>query len=393
MNHDEALLLCVFSLGAFFIPLLSRRLSLPSAVGEICFGLVLGFAVSGIPEAMPTIKFLSELGFLLLMYLAGLEIDFPAIKSTGKKNLFPYLLFFLLLGVGSWLATRWLDQQPLYGLLYFITTVGLLFPVLKESGLLQQSCGQRLLILGSLGEVFSLLGLTLFILYSRFGLSLKTLASLAEIAGFFGLCYLIAKLFRLFVWWHPKKIGVFLQTGDSSETGVRANLVNLFLFVSLAALFDIERIIGAFFGGMLFALVFARREEIKEKLGAFGYGFLIPLFFIEVGLRFNLRDFFSGLVLWQALLLCVVILLVRAFACLSLVFSHFSRRELALVPVGLSFPLTLLVALAAVGLQENILSRQEGTVIVLTAVLTALVYPWIFKLLLTVLKKNTSATL
>ena len=383
----------VFSLGAFFIPLLSRRLSLPSAVGEICFGLVLGFAISDQPEAMPTIKFLSELGFLLLMYLAGLEIDFPAIKATGKKDLLPVLLFFVLLGLASLLAARWLGQKPLYGLLYFITTVGLLFPVLKDSGLLLKGFGQRLLILGSLGEVLSLLGLTVFILYSRFGLSLKTLASLAEIAGFFWLCYFIAKLFRLFVWWQPEKISVFFQTGDSSETGVRANLVNLFLFVSLAALFDIEMIIGAFFAGMLFALIFARREEIKEKLGAFGYGFLIPLFFIEVGLRFNLRDFFSWSILWQALLLCAVILLVRAFGGLGLIFSRFRRRELVLVPFGLSFPLTLLVALAAVGLQENILSRQEGTVIVLTAVLTALVYPWIFKLLLAVLKKNTSATL
>jgi Kef-type K+ transport system membrane component KefB len=393
MSHDEALLLCVFSLGAFFIPLLSRRLSLPSAAGEICFGLVLGFAISDQPEAMPTIKFLSELGFLLLMYLAGLEIDFPAIKATGKKDLLPYMLFFVLLGLASLLAARWLGQKPLYSLLYFITTVGLLFPVLKDSGLLVCGFGQRLLILGSLGEVLSLLGLTFFILYSRFGLSLKTLASLAEIAGFFWLCYFLAKLFRLVVWWQPEKIRVFFQTGDSAETAVRGNLVNLFLFVSLAALFDIEMIIGAFFAGMLFALIFARREEIKEKLGAFGYGFLIPLFFIEVGLRFNLRDFLSWSILRQALLLCAVILLVRAFGGLGLVFSRFRRRELVLVPFGLSFPLTLLVALAAVGLHENILSRQEGTVIVLTAVLTALVYPWIFKLLLTVLKKNTSATL
>lgn len=382
MSHDEALLLCVFSLGAFFIPIINRRLSLPTAVGEISFGLVLGFVVGGIPEAMPTIRFLSELGFLLLMYLAGLEIDFAAIRSAGKKNLLPYVLFFALLAACSWEASRLLGQQPLYGLLYFTTTVGLLFPVLKESGLLEQAGGQRLLILGSLGEVFSLLGLAGFIMYIRFGLSPKALSSLAEIGGFFWLCYLIARLFRLFVWWHPKKIGVFLQTGDSAETGVRANLANLFFFVSLAALFEIELIIGAFFGGMLFALVFARREEIKERLGAFGYGFLIPLFFIEVGLRFNLRDFFSAGVLWQALLLCAVILLVRAVASLGLVFSHFSLRELLLAPFGLSFPLTLLVALAAIGLQEGIITGREGTVIVLAAVLTALVYPWCFKLLL-----------
>lgn len=381
MNPDEAILLALISIGAFFIPLVCRRLLVPSAVGEIVFGLLLGLVFGNIPGKLPTIRFLSELGFILLMYLAGLEIDFQLIKATPRGTIARYLFFYGLVIGCSFGTAAYLGQHPFYGLIYLTVAVGLLFPVLKDTGLLGEDFGRSFLILGCIGEVISIAALIVFMLYLRFGFSLETLLHLVELAGFLLICYLLLKAFKLYVWWHPTKIGVFLQTGDVAETGIRANFVTMFVFVSLAALFDIELIIGAFLGGMLFGLVFKKRSEIVEKMGALGYGFLIPIFFIEVGLRFSLKDFIDLQVCRQALVTALLIFLIRVLCSPVFLFSSFSLRQIMLIPVGLSFALTLLVALAAIGQQEGIFQAQEASAILLAAVITALVFPWIFKVL------------
>jgi Kef-type K+ transport system membrane component KefB len=148
---------------------------------------------------------------------------------------------------------------PIYALIFLTTAIGLLFPVLKETGLLEKDTGQMLLIIGSIGEVMSLLGLTVFILYYRAGFSWESLEHLGEIGAFIVSAYIIYKIFRLVVWWFPGLVRPFLQSGDPTESGIRANFVNMFVFVALAALLHMELIIGAFLGGMAFAVIFKRR--------------------------------------------------------------------------------------------------------------------------------------
>jgi Kef-type K+ transport system membrane component KefB len=375
MSDLEALLLLTICSGAFLMPFICRRLSLPSAVGEIFFGLCAGLFFKDAFHQTGIITFLGELGFILLMYLAGLEINFEKIKTTPGKELFLYIAMVLAVVGFSFGITAFLDQAPIYGLLYLTTAVGLLFPVLKETGIIESDTGQRLLIIGSIGEVVSLVSLTLFILYYRFGLSVESLVHLGQMAAFAAAFYMMYRLFRLVIWWFPGLARPFLDTGDPAESGIRANFVNVFFFVALAALLDLELIVGAFLGGMAFALVFKKREKIQRRIGGFAYGFLIPVFFIEVGLRFDIRDFVDLNVVAMALVITFIIFAVRIAASLVLLFSHLSLMEIILVPVSTSFALTLLVAIAAFGLEQKIINEQQAASILLAAVLTAFIYP------------------
>ncbi len=176
------------------------------------------------------------------------------------------------------------------------------------------------------------------------------------IAIFFFIAYISLKFFKLYIWWHPHLLKHFIKSEDASETGVRANLANMFIFVALASLFGLEPIIGAFFGGILFALVFKEREEVLEKLSAFGYGFLIPIFFIEVGLRFDIFELFQLNIIKNALLFSLAILGIRILSNSFLFLSGFSWKEVLLSSLSLSMPLTLLVAIATLGLEADILS-------------------------------------
>ena len=160
----------------------------------------------------------------------------------------------------------------------------------------------------------------------------------------------------------------------------------MFVFVSLASILGLEAIIGAFFGGLLFALVFREKEQIKERIASFGYGFLIPIFFIEVGLRFNIKELLVPEVLINAFLITLIILAVKFIGSMVLIFLKIPISQLLLIPFALSMPLTLLVAISTIFLEIGVLTEHQGAIIILAAVISAIVYPWIFKVMAKKLK-------
>ncbi len=386
MGKLEAILLFVISLGAFIIPFISKRINLPSSVGEMIYGLILGIFFKNTVEHVPIVRFLGELGFIILMYLAGLEIDFEKLKSTPKKTIFLYTVVIFSIISLSFLYVFYSKQNLIYALVYLATAIGLLYSILKDTGIIKTATAQSILILGSIGEIASLITITFVFLYFRFGFTLEAFLHFLGIAIFFSIAYVSLKLFKIYIWWHPHLLKHFVKSEDASETGVRANLANMFIFVALANLFGLEPIIGAFFGGILFALVFKEREEVMEKLSAFGYGFLIPVFFIEVGLRFDIFELFQPDIIKKALLFSFIILCIRLLSSSFLFFSGFSWKEVILSALSLSMPLTLLVAIATLGLEADILSEMEASAIVLAAIITGLIYPWFFKYLIRYLK-------
>ena len=384
MSKEEAVLLMVVSFGAFLMPILSKRLNVPSPVLEIIFGFAIGFFFENFIEKTEIVKFLAELGFIILMYLAGLEINFEKIKKLSKKEIFLYGLSYILLAIISISIVNWLNLSYIYALVLYTVAIGLLYPVLKDTGILSTHFGQTLLIIGSIGEFLSLMAITVYFVIYKEGFSFYTLKHLGEIYLFFLIAYLLLKLFKLYIWWNPKQVHTFLKTDDVAETSVRANFANMFIFVSLATLLGLEPIIGAFFGGLLFALIFKEREKITEKLASFGYGFLIPIFFINVGLTFDIVQFFSVDIFIKALKLTALVLISRFIAFLPLLLVNVSIKQIFLISLSLSIPLTLMVAIASLGYEANIITKVEASVILLTAILTALIYPWMFK---TIVKK------
>ncbi|NPA58254.1 MAG: cation:proton antiporter [Aquificae bacterium] len=382
MSKEESILLLIVSVGAFIVPFLSRRLMLPSAVGEIIFGLIIGVFFKETTEGLTILHFLGSLGFLILMYLAGLEINFERIKITPKRELAIYLISLLIIIATSFAVVIYLKQPIINALVYLTIAVGLLYPVLKDSGLLNTDYAQSLLIIASLGEVLSLLFISGFFLYFEYGLSKQTFIHLFEIYLFFFIAYIVLKFFQLYAWWNPKKAFTFIKADDPTETDVRANFANMFIFVALANLLGLEYIIGAFFGGMLFAMVFKERHQIQEKMSSFGYGFLIPVFFIEVGLRFDLFNLLKKEIILGAVMISLTILAVRVAGAIPLFFSGFSLREVLAFPFAMSMPLTLLVAIATLGLETGVINQDYASMIILSALISGILYPWLFKFIM-----------
>jgi Kef-type K+ transport system membrane component KefB len=357
---------------------------LPTAVGELFCGMLIGTLLLGgveIADNAP-IRILSAIGFLLLMYIAGLELDIDRMLSLKKRELWAFGLYAVLLVSGACVAATIFNMPKFFTLIIMTTAIGLLFSVMKDVDIVKTKLGQILILIGAVGEVLTLAGITIVSVVSLPGTSDLKLRYIAGVFIFLMIVILVLKFMNLLMWWYPEMKEFIMTVGNPSEIGIRANLCNMFVFVTIASFVHIEPILGAFLGGMIFARIFPDREKVLERLSSFGYGFLIPLFFIEVGTRFKFSDFLNPEVLKGAILTSIAILIVRFVAATPMLLLNLPRRQLIYIPFSQSSALTLLVAGATLGASLGLINRTQTSIIILTAIVTAIIYPWIIKILI-----------
>ncbi len=381
MDPSRAYALLLVSAAILFLPGLSRILRIPAVVAEILFGVVIGKSLLRLEFSGDWLPFLAELGFLLLMFQAGMEIDFTMLKKQRKGDLLFHLVFFgLTLGL-SILAALALDRGIFMALVLSTTSLGLVMPTLKEAGLSRSELGQNILIAATLADFLTLFGITFFILYIQHGISWRFILPVPLFLGF----GLVLRLGRLWAWWHPDQAERLLGKnggGDTQEIGVRLSIALLFLFVGLSELVHLEPVLGAFLGGSLLSFVFREKRMLDHKLSAVGFGFLIPFFFIHVGMQFDLSTLLTAENLIFSLKLLAFALAVKLLPAAVLLVRGRGLREVFQVGFLLSSRLSLIIAAAAIGVQNDLISREMKDVIVFLALLTCFLGPTLFKLAL-----------
>lgn len=382
MHLGDALTLLLYALGAFMIPLGTGRIGLPAAVGEILYGVLLGPHLIGAIQQSTFSTLLAELGFCFLMFLAGLELDFPAIERAGPKNLAigtatAALIFGVALGATSALG------QPLFLFLVFgAMSVGILLVTLNELGLTKSRAGQGIIFVGSVGEFLTIALLTGLGFYYKYGLGGRMVLELGKLGLIFMAAYVVLVALRTLIWWWPSRFARVVATHDPSEVGVRAGLALMLVFVALAALLHVEAILGAFIAGALFAFVFRDKEVLEHKLSSIGFGFFIPFFFIWVGTQFEVNAVLDPRALMLVGLFLVASLICKGVPSLLLILAGLSLRESMGGALLLGAPLTLLVAISRIGLGLKVIDQSTASAVVLLAIVTGVLFPWLFRLLM-----------
>lgn len=392
MSEQEALFLFLMALGAFFMPFLSKRLMLPAAVGEIIYGIIIASLIPYGESQLVMVEYFSTLGFLILMYLAGLELDFERFKALPKKELWIYVLTFIPVAAVAWYLSFKLQLSWGFAIIFFTSGIGLLFPVLKDTGLIKTDFGQKLLIITMIGEILTLAGLTVLTIISKYSFTIDSARQILYLAVFFLVIYFIMKILKVMLWWRPDLQSIFLEVGNPTETGMRANFVILFAFVAFAAIFKIEFVVGAFVGGLMFALVFAGRDGVLDKLGGVGYGFFIPIFFISVGMRVTFNDFMQTDVIILALIIIASLFITRVAGTFLLLFSSIEKPKLMLVTVGLSFPLTMLVAVSRICYDIGLINKIQTSAVLLASMISAIIFPWVFKGMISIIMPSENVS-
>ncbi|HKJ40238.1 MAG TPA: cation:proton antiporter, partial [Anaerolineales bacterium] len=252
------------------------------------------------------------------------------------------------------------------------TSLGIVVPVLKEKKMSSSSLGQTILLSALIADFLTMFLITVYIAFRSTGLSLNILL--------IGLLFIPVVLLYQLGERHLRRPIVqrlIEELADAtSQIKVRGAFALMIAFVVLAELIGAELILGAFLGGVLASLISEPSDEkIRHKLDAIGFGFFVPLFFVNVGVQFDLQAFLTNPAAWVLL----PILLVAAFAIKiisALVFKlAYSWKETISTGLLLSSRLSLIIAASAIGLKMEVISESTNAAIILIAALTAMLAP------------------
>lgn len=392
--HNNVLIALLLITGlAAVIPLLAKRLDrfgIPIVVYEILAGIIIGGSGLNLIESSPVLTFLAEFGFAYLMFLSGLELDLkllnPARLASKRENRWtqalPLGIFIfsatlaIAFAASALFAPQGAASNPiLLGLILSTTSLGVVVPVLKEREMTSTRFGQYILVASSIADFASLLLLTTFIAFLRRGLTLDLLLIPALI-----LIFIIAARFS------PRASrGSRLQkaldsvSSATSQIRVRGAFALMVAWVVLAEAFGVELILGAFLAGAIASLITGDEDHAsQEKLDAIGYGFFIPIFFIMVGVRFNLQAVLAtteGLIL--LIWLVAVAFIVKIVPGLLLRFRFTWRQSLGGGTL-ISARLSLIIAASSIALGMGLISETLNSNVILLAIITCTIAPFLF---------------
>ncbi|HHW9532042.1 TPA: cation:proton antiporter [Staphylococcus aureus] len=387
----EFLSLVIVVLAAFLTPIIVNRLNinfLPVVVAEILMGIVIGNSFLNIVERDSILNILSTSGFIFLMFLSGLEIDFKAFKKDkrarqgqnddessipGHLNLaltvfaFIMIISILLAYVFKWLGL--VDDVLLMVIIISTISLGVVVPTLKEMNIMRTTIGQFILLVAVLADLVTMILLTVYGAINGQGGS--TIWLIGILVVFTAISYILGVQF--------KRMSFLQKLMDgTTQIGIRAVFALIILLVALAEGVGAENILGAFLAGVVVSLL-NPDEEMVEKLDSFGYGFFIPIFFIMVGVDLNIPSLIK-----EPKLLIIIPILIVAFIISKLIPVMFIRRWFDMkTTIASAFLLTstlsLVIAAAKISERLNAISAETSGILILSAVITCVFVPIIFK--------------
>ncbi|MFH8775548.1 cation:proton antiporter [Streptomyces sp. NPDC017958] len=378
MSHPGTLILIMAI--AVLAPLLaygsSRWIPVPLVIFEIVLGIVIGPDVLGWARHDRVIDVLSNLGLAMLIFLAGYEIDFAAVRGAVLNRSIAAWVISLAAGLGIAFALTGGETTKSFviGTALTSTALGTVLPILRDSGGLRGRFGTVVLAFGAVGEFGPVIAVALLLGGRRPGVATVVLVAFAAVtaAG---------------AWWAlrprpPWFSRLVAQTLDSSsQFAVRYVMLLLASMLGLARAFGLDILLGAFAAGVITRLILhaaapEHSAQVLSRVEAMGFGFLVPLFFIVTGIDFDLDALLHGgrsLVLLPAFLL--LFLLVRGLPLYLLAPPDLTRRDSAALLLYGSTCLPLVVAITTIGLTDRSIASGEAAALVGAAMLSVLIFP------------------
>jgi Kef-type K+ transport system membrane component KefB len=365
---------------AFLAPFLlglAPQVRLPSVVFEIVAGIVIGPSVLGWVEVDQTIEVLALIGLALLLFLAGLEIDFGELHGRLLRLAFLgwALSFGIAVVVALLLSATGLVETPLLvAIILSATSLGVIVPVLKDVGELNSRFGQLVLAAASIADFGGVILLSLF--FSGESGPGSTAILLTAFLGLLAVTFLVIRAAE-----RSNRVGEdLLRLQDSSaQIRVRAALLLMIAFVALAEGLGLELILGSFAAGALLSLLDRDRRlthpNFRTKLEAMGFGLFIPVFFVTSGIRFDLDallDDPANLAMVPIFLAALVV--VRGLP--AVIYRRFvGDRRAAIAGVLQATSLPFIVAATTIGMELGAIDAAESSALIAAGLLSVLIFP------------------
>ncbi len=362
--------LLVILIAAGLGRLLSKELRQPAIFGELLLGVILGNLIILATPAQEPIARIAEIGILLLLFSTGLGLNFEEFKKLEVASSVVAVSGVVLPFVLGYLAAIYFEFSHLVavfvGISLVATSVGVKASILTELRMLRTRLGTLIMGAAVIDDVIGVMMISVFITVAATGA-----IPLAEIS----LLIIPAVLFFLV----SLTIGIkFFKKLSEKITVERESLLLLGLVIVLAfGLITTEigmaAIIGAFIAGLVVGQThFAR--GLREHVSLIGGGFFIPIFFVTMGMSFDVGAFTS--VGWFAVVLVTVAIIGKVVGCgLGAKASKFSGGESFAVGIAMIPRAGVELILIKLGLDYGIIGADIASAILVMVLITTLITP------------------
>lgn len=355
---------------------LSVRLKQPAVLGKLLIGIILGPAVLGIIQGTDILEEISQIGVILLMFIAGLETDVDEFKRTGKASAYVGIAGIILPLALGYLTGIWIGmtgfEAVFLGLLLSATSVSISVQALKEMNKLKSREGTTILGAAVIDDVLVIIILAFVMSLTGGDVNLGWII-LKKVLFFAGALVVGWKV----VPWVLRKFAPLRV----SETVISAALIICFLFAYMAEYTGVAAIIGAYIAGVAISLT-NYKHEVTEKIETIGYAIFVPVFFTTIGVKIEFTGISShlGLIILLSILAIATKLLGSALGAKA---SGFGWRSALGIGAAMVSRGEVALIIAAIGQEANLLSSDMFAVIVLVVLVTTIVTPPMMKIFFT----------
>jgi len=392
-----ALLLSIILLSAKLAGYLSVRLGQPSVLGELLVGILLGPSVLDllnlpiIDHALgETIAELGELGVLLLMFIAGLELHLDELKRNTRVAAFAGLLGVLMPTVLGWATGRAFGMGNstaiFLGLTLGATSVSISAQTLMELKVLRSRVGLSLLGAAVFDDILVILALSLFLaIEAGTGGLAGTLWILVRMIAFLGLSVALGLWALPWLMRHVARLPI--------SQGVLTLALVVMLTYGLAAelLGGMAAITGAFIAGLMMARS-GERERVVHGVHALSYSLFVPVFFINIGLSVNARTLQVSMMIFALVITLIAIFGKWLGAGIGARLGGLSSHESVQVGAGMISRGEVGLIVATVGMEMGLVIPDEFSAIIAMVLVSTLVTPPILRGLFSQEKQKAQKT-
>lgn len=381
LQFDIALVIIIMAakLGGY----ISYRLGQPSVLGELLVGIILGPSVIDVlhlpfftdPHLAETIEHLAELGVLLLMFIAGLDLHLSDLAKSGKVAALAGVLgvvFPMILGAATGAAFQMNTSAALFiGLILSATSVSISAQTLMELNVLRSRVGVGLLGAAVFDDVLVVLGLSMFIAFADPGAG-GGLSSVAWIL--IRMILFVAAAIAVGLWVLPRASTWVDRLPISKGLIAFAFMIALLYawFAEMAG--SMAAITGAFLAGLMLS-----RSRVKERIESgittLAYAVFVPIFFVNVGLSANARELTAQTgVLFLVMTLVAIVGKVLG-AGLGARLAGFPNLEALQLGTGMMSRGEVGLIVASVGILEGVIQQETFSAVVGVVIVTTLLTP------------------
>ena len=373
--------LVVAVLAVVLSDMASRWVPVPTVVLEILGGILIGPAVFGLAHDNVIVEAFSQLGLTVLMFLAGYEIQMSRVAGSPLRSACAGWVGSLVLGITAGIVVVTVARPEegesagvLVGLIFTTTALGTVLPILRDTGDLDTRFGTFILAAGAVGEFGPILAVavllsgqsvvhTIVVLVVFIGIAAAVLAAASRPPS-------------------PRVARLMQHTlTTSGQLGVRIAMLLVIFLAWFAGHLGLDVLLGAFTAGLVARLFLSGQDEETQevtmaKLEGIGFGFLVPIFFVVSGIRFDLDALLSDpgalLLIPVALLLFLLIRGVPTYLALR---GALAGRDRLGAGIYASTALPLVVVITSLGVQDGRLTEATAAALIGAGMLSVLLFP------------------